>query len=85
MLRITRVPGAGVRPALKLEGKLLGPWVDALRDASAAAGGAAGLDLSAVSYVDAAGVRLLKELLARGAEVVACNGLVAQLLHLEVR
>jgi ABC-type transporter Mla MlaB component len=88
MLRITRVPRPGATPEFKLEGKLVAAWVDALREAAAAEGQAAtglGLDLSAVSYVDPAGVVLLRELIAAGARIVACRGLVAELLHVEVR
>jgi hypothetical protein len=40
------------------------------------------LDLSALIFVDAAGERLLRELIARGIEVVACSSYVAELLRL---
>ena len=39
------------------------------------------LDLSALIFVDAAGERLLRDLIARGIEVVACSGYVAELLR----
>jgi ABC-type transporter Mla MlaB component len=84
MLRITHTKESV--STLKLEGKLLGPWVtelarscnelpcslDRLR-----------LDLSAVTFVDGPGVALLRDLLGRGAMLAACSGLVAELLHVE--
>ena len=86
MLRITHSQGHDSIWTLRLEGKLLGPWVtelarscnelpcppDRLR-----------LDLSAVTFADGPGVALLRDLLARGATLAACSGLVAELLHVE--
>ena len=86
MLRITHVKGHGSISTLRLEGKLLGPWVaelarvchelpcspDCLR-----------LDLSAVTFVDGPGVALLCDLIGRGATLAACSGLVAEFLHVE--
>ena len=43
------------------------------------------LDLSKVTFVDAAGVELLRQLLKRGVTLAACSGLVAELLHVEGR
>ena len=84
MLRITPVAGPEPAPTLKLEGKLVGPWTQTLREACAGAG-RLHLDLSAVSFVDADGLRLLRELQARGMTLAACSGLVAELLHAEGR
>jgi hypothetical protein len=84
MLRITRVDGAGPVEALKLEGKLVGPWVDALRE-ECEPGRALCLDLSAVAFVDAEGVTLLRELLAQGATLAPCSALVAELLNVEAQ
>jgi hypothetical protein len=39
------------------------------------------LDLSGVTYVDAAGVHLLRELLHQGALICACSGFVSALLE----
>jgi hypothetical protein len=69
---------------IKLEGKLLGPWVDEVRKACAAGTdipSRISLDLSAVSFVDAAGEGLLRDLLGRGIEVVASSSYVAELLR----
>jgi hypothetical protein len=82
MLRITRLAG-GPAETLKLEGKLIGPWVAALREACG--GSRPRLDLGAVGFVDAAGLALLRELLAGGATLVACSALVAEMLHPEER
>ncbi len=84
MLRITRIEHPGAGPILKLEGKLLEPWVDELRQACFAAGPLAarpGLDLSAVSYADAAGIALLRALRDQQVRIVACSGYVAELLY----
>jgi anti-anti-sigma regulatory factor len=86
MLRITWVAGSDAAPVLKLEGKLLGPWVSEVREAWAQAAARSGrirLDLSAVSFVDAAGAQLLRELRRQGLTFAACSPFVAELLHLE--
>jgi hypothetical protein len=87
MLRITPEIETPACRMLKLEGKLVGPWVatlaEACREADAAGKGLC-LDLRAVSFVDGDGVRLLRELRGEGVEVV-CSGLVARLLAWEAR
>jgi hypothetical protein len=84
MLRITRIAGPEPATTLKIEGKLIGPWVGALRE-TCDSGGPVRLDLSAVNFVDPDGVKLLRELLARGMTLAGCSGLVAELLHAEAR
>lgn len=81
MLRMTRLDEPGASSTWKLEGKLVGPWVSALREACEGAEGVR-LDLSAVSYADAAGIQLLRELRDCGT-MLDCTGLVAELLHTE--
>jgi ABC-type transporter Mla MlaB component len=84
MLRITHTHGDDLVSTLKLEGKLLGPWVTELArscDALPYSPERLRLDLSAVSFVDEPGVALLRDLLRRGATLAACSGLVAELLH----
>src|SRR5262249_860208 len=84
VLRITRIARAGSAPILKLEGELLEPWVDEVRQACAdpAAGASrTRLDLSAVTFVDAAGGELLRDLIRQGIEIAACSSFVAELLH----
>ena len=84
MLRITRHTGAGSAQTIQLEGKLLGPWLDEVREACAGAMAGSGrtrLDLAAVTFVDTAGVALLRELIRHGVEIAACSGYVAELLQ----
>lgn len=71
---------------LKIEGKLVGPWVDECRTACARETGHGrrlALDLSEVTFVDADGVHLLRELVEQGAEIRARSSFVAELLRLE--
>ncbi len=73
---------------LKLEGKLLEPWLDELRRACAEAanpGMALHLDLAGITFVDAAGAQLLRELIQQGAALDRCSGFVTTLLWGENR
>jgi ABC-type transporter Mla MlaB component len=81
VLRITELSRKG--RTLRLEGEVLGPWVGALRDACAPSGRRLRLDLAGVTYIDAAGVQLLRELAREGVELTACSNFIAELLHLE--
>jgi len=69
---------------LKLEGKLLAPWAGELRalvpDDPAAARNTR-LDLQDVSFIDAVGARLLRELVARGVLIQSTSSFVDQILH----
>jgi len=88
MLRITHAQGNGSISTLRLEGKLLGPWVAELARSCnelPCSPDCLRLDLSAVTFVDGPGVALLRGLLGRGATLAACSGLVAELLHGERR
>jgi hypothetical protein len=82
MLRITKLDAAHSSPILRLEGKLLEPWVEEVRRACRDPA-PLGLDLSAVTFVDAAGAKCLRELLQRGARITASSGFVAALLERE--
>jgi hypothetical protein len=71
---------------LRLEGKLVGPWVTELARSCnelPCPPNRLRLDLSAVTFVDRRSVALLRDLLARGATLAACSGLLAELLHVE--
>ena len=88
MLRITEITDGGPGVLLKLEGKLRGPWVEVLsRVCSELSRGkprVIRLDLSAVTFLDEAGTRLLRELMQGGAAVTASR-FVAELLRREDR
>src|SRR5262245_52951688 len=72
VLEITRLSHKGRGLTIKLEGEVLGAWVGAAREACAARGRRPRrLDLAAVPYVDAAGVQLLRDVLAEGVEIAA--------------
>lgn len=85
MLKITRHSRKGRGLTIKLEGEILEPWVGAVRDACTKQGRRARprLDLAAVTYVDAAGVQLLRDLLAGGVKIAACSSFVRELLQLQ--
>ena len=86
MMRITRIKSRGSRPTFKLEGKLVGPWVEEMHravDEASSNGSRPRLDLSDLTFVDASGVTLLRELMSRGIAITACSGFVAALLHEE--
>jgi ABC-type transporter Mla MlaB component len=88
MLMITRIESGDSTWTLKLEGKIQGPWVGELRNACDEAQTAPGcirLDLAAVTFVDAAGVRLLDDLIRQGMTIAGCSGFVAELLNLRRR
>jgi hypothetical protein len=70
---------------IKLEGKLLKPWVDEVRChfRAADAGSSYGLDLSGLSFADRPGVDLLQQLLRQGVRLHSCSPFVAELLQRE--
>ena len=77
MLRITTQDG-GRLFTLQLEGRLAGPWVAVLRDCwerQLARPGGRGIrvDLRGVTFVDAAGKALLKELCRQNVQFDACD------------
>lgn len=86
MLRVTRID-QGATVTCKLEGRLLGPWVDetARLLAESAQIMPLRLDLASVSFVDPAGADLLRELVRGGAIIVASSSFVAELLASEER
>lgn len=67
---------------IKLEGKLLQPWVDEVRRHFVMADGLVpGLDLSGVSFVDSPGAELLRQLVQQGVRIHSCSPFVAELLR----
>ena len=75
MLRITTEQTAG-KPSLTVEGKLAGPWVAALEQSwtdlrNSAPGQNLSVNLCGVSFIDAAGKALLKQIHQQGGKLVA--------------
>ena len=64
---------------LRLEGKLVGQWVQILRSVCGDQDHHH-LDLSAVSFVDADGLQLLRELQSRGVRIHAASAFIRELL-----
>jgi hypothetical protein len=88
VLKITEMCRNNSGREFKLEGKLLGPWVDELRNICAPPlqrSEQVHLDLAAVTFADAAGARLLRELIRQGITIIHCSGFLAELLHVEER
>lgn len=83
MLRITAVQNEGAPTVLKIEGKLLEPWIGELHEACRKTFGLsvpATLDVAGLSFVDAPGTIALRDLLRRGATLRGCSPLIAELL-----
>ena len=81
MLKIETLEPAAGRAVLRLEGELIGPWVDELERAYAAlSAGDVAVDLSQVSFVERRGVELLRSLGARGVPLLHCSAFVAEQL-----
>jgi ABC-type transporter Mla MlaB component len=86
MLKITRIDSPDSMQTVKLEGKLLESWVAEVLQVFMSRDGRSGptsLDLSGLTFVDQAGVKLLKDLIRRGIAISANSDFVAELLHLE--
>ena len=94
MLMITVVDLSDSLVVLRVEGRITGWWVEELRRTCAAHAFAAhtfaahtfadevqlSLELSKVSFADAAGIALLKELRSRGADLIRPTPFVAEQL-----
>ena len=89
MFRLTATDaGDGNGTTLRVEGRLVGAWVDELAQAVAAAMNGCGrvtLDLSGVSFVDARGVECLRGVAKRGGRLVGRSAFVATLIPEEDR
>ena len=86
MLKITEMARNDSGRTFKLEGKLLGPWVDELRNVCMQPLDRleeVDLDLAAVTFVNVAGAELLRELIRQGIIITQCSAFVAELLHAE--
>jgi anti-anti-sigma regulatory factor len=88
MLKITEILADrnGSSRIIKVEGKLLGPWVAELNQACSVAandGTAIQLDLSELTYLDQLGIQTIAALRRSGVRIVACSNIAAELLHEE--
>jgi ABC-type transporter Mla MlaB component len=82
MLRITPIESEQAF-TLKLEGKLLSPWVSEVESAVEPASRPARrtrLDLSELTFADKAGVELIHRLMRQGADIAVCSRFVSELL-----
>jgi anti-anti-sigma regulatory factor len=84
MLRISRTTADHSSAVLKLEGQVRGQWVGELRrvciEMLAEGGGRLGLDLAEVSFIDAAGLSLFRELASREVAFHNCSLFAAEQL-----
>jgi ABC-type transporter Mla MlaB component len=86
VLKITEIARNDSGKTFKLEGKLFGPWVDELWNVCMQPLDRleqVDLDLAAVTFVNAAGAELLRDLIRRGIIITQCSAFVAELLHAE--
>lgn len=83
MLRISIVDDSNENVRLSLEGSLIGPWVEELRNQSEQSlkkGKALTLDLGKLWFMDADGAALLRELAERQVAQVNCSNFITQQL-----
>lgn len=84
MLRISRIVSSSGEVVLRLEGSLIGPWVDELRRSCTAVcneGGQLSLDLTEVLFADSAGLALLRTLRKSNVGLVGCSPFLAEQLN----
>ena len=83
MLKMIRTDRPGNHSDLKIEGRVIGPWVDEVRRVSGeilATGARLTIDLSEVSFVNREGVELFRELRGHHRVIVTSSGFVAEQL-----
>ena len=86
MLRITRSTPEDDKAhgGLIIEGRLVGPWVDVLREECRArreeSGSAPVLEAAGVTFADAAGLELLRELHDQGIATLTCSSFLRHLI-----
>ena len=84
MLRITRLPTRHDLPCLRVEGRLVGDWVQVLQvevEQAQAQTPVLELDLAGVEFADSEALSLLLEVAGRGVKLVACSPLLTSLLE----
>jgi hypothetical protein len=80
MLRISLIEAGDDSKILRLEGRVVGPWVGEVRRLCAPLLGSTPLtlDMGDVSFIDADGLTLLRELEARRVNLTNCSPFVAE-------
>lgn len=85
MLRVTVIEASGNAVKLRVEGRIASSWIAELRQAceihAARDGTRLFLELGDISFVDDAGVALLRELLNRGVTFIHITPFVAERLR----
>jgi hypothetical protein len=84
MLRVTVIESSETAVTLRVEGRITGPWVEELRTACSVHSFPdevqLSLELADISFADAAGIELLKELRDRGADLTHTTPFLAEQL-----
>jgi ABC-type transporter Mla MlaB component len=84
MLRITIVESSKIAVTLRIEGRITGPWVEELRTAcnvhTVPDDVQLSVDLADISFADAAGIALLRELRTRGVDFIRTTPFLAEQL-----
>jgi ABC-type transporter Mla MlaB component len=84
MLRITVVESSNIAVTLRVEGRITGPWVEELRTAcrlhTSPDDVQLSLELADISFADAGGIALLRELRNRGVGLIRTTPFVAEQL-----
>jgi anti-anti-sigma regulatory factor len=84
MLRITKTESSVGGSVLRVEGKLVGPWVNELRSYCSIVRGTRNplkLEMTEVSFVDRAGIALLRDLEESGIGLVGCSAFITEELN----
>src|SRR5258708_2847353 len=84
MLKISQAGTANHAVTLKLEGRVVGPWVSELRETCEkflGEGRTVRLNLGEVSFVDQDGVKFLASLISKGVTLVDCSLFVEEQLR----
>ena len=85
MLRITVVESSKIAVTLRVEGRITGPWVEELRTACKVhtfpGQVELSLELADISFADAAGIALLRELRTLGADLNRTTPFLAEQLR----
>ena len=82
MLRITEETAPENKTLLRLEGRLMGQWVELLRESGAGLSAPLfALEMTGVSFVDRAGLKLLHQWQASGITLLNCPFFLQEMLR----